>query len=142
MKRMPSRQSSCLCPTEVKIESETPQTNVIPKVTSVLGNTTFLTFATALGLGFVAYSSTHIYVYFCAPAGVWGFVQSLVIMDSTVCQSIMGLVHHSQSLYGAMMVGLLFSIISGIGKIIAGVTGVPAGAIPTVIQSKAIRRLD
>jgi hypothetical protein len=130
---------SCVCPTD-KIDGETPKTNVIKQMTSVLGNHTVLTFASALGLGIVAYSSTHLYVYFCAPSGVWGFVQSLVIMDSTFCQSIMGLVHHSQSLYGAMMVGILFSVIAGLGKCISRATGEPAGAIPTVIQSRPLYR--
>lgn len=97
-------------------------------------------FVTAIGVGFVAYSATHIYVCFCAPSGVWGFIQSLVMMDSTFCQMLLGLVHHSQSLYGAMMIAFLFSIVGGIGKGVSWMTGTPVGAIPTSIQSRALKR--
>ena len=97
-------------------------------------------FVTAVGVGFVAYSATHTYMYFCAPSGVLGFIQSLVVMDSTFCQIMMGLIHHSQSLYGAMMVAFMFSLIGAMGKGIAWVSGGEAGEIPRTIQSRAIVR--
>jgi hypothetical protein len=94
----------------------------------------------AVGVGFLAYSATHIYVGFCAPAGLMGFVQSLVIMDSTFCQLLMGIITHSQSLYGAMVVGLLFSFMSGINKLISGFTGIPEGEIPQTVQIKKLTK--
>lgn len=98
-------------------------------------------FVTAVGVGFIAYTATHVYVCFCAPSGVWGFIQSLVIMDSTFCQMLMGLVHHSQSMYGAMMIAFLFSIVGAIGKGVAWMTGEAAPDVPKLIQSKPIQRM-
>ena len=95
---------------------------------------------TAVGVGFVAYSATHLYVCFCAPQGFWGFVQSLILMDSTFCQMILGLVHHTQSLYGAVMISFLFSIVGGIGKGVAWMTGGTPGEVPTTIQSRVLTR--
>jgi len=97
-------------------------------------------FITAVGVGFVAYSTTHIYICFCAPSGIWGFIQSLVVMDSTFCQVLLGLIHHSQSLYGAMMVAFLFSLIGAMGKGIAWMTGDPPAEIPRTIQSRTLRQ--
>lgn len=97
-------------------------------------------FVTAIGVGFVAYSATHLYVCFCAPTGIWGFVQSLVIMDSTFCQTLMSLVHHTQSLYGAMMLAFLFSLIGGISKGISWMTGEAAPEIPRNIQVRGFHR--
>jgi hypothetical protein len=80
-------------------------------------------FVTAIGVGLVAYSATHIYVCFCAPEGIWGFVQSLVVMDSTFCQMLMALISHSQTLYGTMMMAFLFGIIGSLGKCVNWMTG-------------------
>ena len=110
-------------------------------LTQRCGEMGIFSFVTAIGIGFVAYSATHIYVCFCAPEGIWGFIQSLIVMDSTFCQIILGLIHHTQSLYGAMMIAFLFSIISAIGKGVAWVTGGTPGEVPTTIQSKTIRRV-
>jgi hypothetical protein len=98
------------------------------------------TLVAALGIGFMAYSATHVYVGFCAPLGLMGFVQSLVIMDSTFCQVLMGIISHSQSLYGAMMVGLLFSIMGGINKSVSSVTGLPEGQIPRTINVRSFQQ--
>lgn len=97
-------------------------------------------FITAIGVGFVAYSTTHIYICFCAPSGVWGFIQSLIVMDSTFCQVLLGLIHHSQNLYGAMMIAFLFSLIGAMGKGIAWITGGPLVEVPTTIQSRSLRQ--
>ena len=96
-------------------------------------------FMTAVGVGFVAYSATHTYMYFCAPTGVLGFIQSLVVMDSTFCQVLMGLIHHSQSLYGAMMVAFLFSLIGAMEKGIAWMSDTEPGEVPTTIQSRPLK---
>lgn len=97
-------------------------------------------FVTAVGVGFVAYSATHMYIGFCAPSGVWGFVQSLVVMDSTFCQILMGIIHHTQSLYGTILVAFMFSLIGALGKGIAWVSGenTPLLKTPRVIQSRPI----
>ncbi len=110
------------------------------KVSQVCSDIGVYGFVTAVGVGFIAYSATHMYVCFCAPTGFWGFVQSLVIMDSTFCQVLMGLVHHSQSLYGAMMVAFLLSMIGGISKGVGWLTGTPAPEIPRNIQVKGFQR--
>lgn len=110
------------------------------KVSQVCSDIGLYGFVTAVGVGFIAYSATHMYVCFCAPTGFWGFVQSLVIMDSTFCQVLMGLVHHSQSLYGAMMVAFLLSMIGGISKGVGWLTGTPAPEIPRNIQIKGFQR--
>ena len=96
-------------------------------------------FITAVGVGFVAYSATHTYICFCAPSGILGFIQSLVVMDSTFCQVLMGIIHHSQSLYGAMMIAFMFSLIGSMGKGIAWMTGKSPTEVPSTIQSRAIR---
>jgi hypothetical protein len=81
-----------------------------------LQNTTFLSLTSALALGFIAWSSTQIYVTFCAPSGVVGFFQSLVTMDSSPCQAIFALIGHSQVLYAATIASLLVGCISFISS--------------------------
>ena len=97
-------------------------------------------FISTIGVGFVAYTATHVYVCFCAPKGLWGFIQSLVIMDSTFCQMILGIIHHSHSLYGAMVVGLLFSLLAAINNGVAWLSGVPVEDVPLTIRSRPITR--
>jgi hypothetical protein len=98
------------------------------------------TFVAALGVGFMAYTSTHLYVGFCAPLGFMGFIQSLIIMDSTFCQVLMGIISHSQSLYGAMMVGLLFSIMGGINKQVSELSGLPENQIPRTVNARSFQQ--
>jgi hypothetical protein len=98
------------------------------------------TFVAAVGVGFMAYSSTHLYVGFCAPLGFMGFIQSLIIMDSTFCQVLMGIISHSQSLYGAMMVGLLFSIMGGINKSVSDMSGLPENQIPKTVNLRSFQQ--
>ena len=71
---------------------------------------------TALGLGFVAWSGTQMYVLFCAPAGFSGFLQSLVTMDSSPCQALFGLIGHSQMMYGVTIASLVCAAISFLGS--------------------------
>ena len=96
-------------------------------------------FVTAVGVGFVAYAGTHIYVCFCAPTGFWGFVQSLVVMDSTFCQMLLGLIHHSQSLYAVMLLGFLFSFLGAIQKCVQWCTGRELQPVPATLQSRPLR---
>ena len=84
-----------------------------------LQNTTFLSITSALALGFLAWSSTQIYVTFCAPAGVVGFLQSLVTMDSSPCQALFAVIAHSQTLYAATVASLLFAVIGFVGSCMA-----------------------
>ncbi len=95
-------------------------------------------FVTAIGIGFVAYSATHIYVCFCAPEGIWGFVQSLVVMDSTFCQMLMALISHSQTLYGTMMMAFLFGILGSLGRCVNWMTGESTvSTTPTSIKGRS-----
>ena len=97
------------------------------------------TLVTAVGVGFLAYSSTHLYMCFCAPQGVMGFIQSLVIMDSTFCQFMMSIISHTQSLYSTMMIGLLFTLVTFIGKGINWMTDEEIGEVDS-IQSRRLYR--
>lgn len=127
-------ENNCVClPTE--------KHKTMSRIHDTCGNIGLYGFITAIGVGFVAYSATHVYVCFCAPTGIWGFVQSLIIMDSTFCQMLMGLVHHSQSLYGAMMVAFLFSIIGGISKGVGWLTGTPALEVPRTINVRGFQNI-
>ena len=94
---------------------------------------------TAVGIGFVAWSSSHIYMYFCAPQGAWGFIQSLLVMDSSFCQILMGLMIHMQSMYKAMLVAFLFGILGSLTKVVNWVNGEELD-IPTEIQGPVLRR--
>ena len=96
-------------------------------------------FVTAIGIGFVAWSATHIYMCFCAPRGVFGFVQSLVVMDSSFCQILMGLMLHSQSMYKAMLVAALFAVVGTLGKVATWMSGEELD-LPTEIQGHVLRR--
>lgn len=94
---------------------------------------------TAVGIGFVAWSSSHIYMCFCSPQGVWGFVQSLIVMDSSFCQILIGLMIHMQSMYKAMLVAFLFGIVGSISKIANWMSSEDID-IPTEIQGPVLRR--
>lgn len=125
-----------------KLEGENlleTSSSVMDKVRGTCGVLGCYGFATAVGVGLIAYSATHLYICFCAPTGIWGFVQSLVVMDSTFCQVLMGMIHHTQSLYGAMLIAFLFSLIGALGKGIAWMTGGEPGEAPTMIQSRPLR---
>ena len=94
---------------------------------------------TAVGIGFVAWSSSHVYMCFCAPQGAWGFIQSLLVMDSSFCQILMGLMIHMQSMYKAMLVAFLFGIVGSLTKLVNWVNGEELD-IPTEIQGPVLRR--
>jgi hypothetical protein len=96
-------------------------------------------FLSAIGIGFVAWSATHIYMCFCAPRGIFGFVQSLVVMDSSFCQILMGLMLHSQSMYKAMLVAALFAVVGTLGKVATWMSGEEID-VPTEIQGPVLRR--
>ena len=68
-----------------------------------------LAFTSAVGIGFVAWSSTQLYVAFCAPQGLTGFFTSLITMDSSPCQAIFTVIQHSKGLYAASMASFLFA---------------------------------
>jgi len=94
---------------------------------------------TAVGIGFVAWSSTHVYMCFCAPQGAWGFVQSLIVMDSSFCQILMSLMINMQSMYKAMLVAFLFGIVGSLTKIANWMSSEEID-IPTEIQGPVLRR--
>lgn len=87
-----------------------------------LQNTSALTIVTALGLGFLAWGGTHAYIYFCAPAGLTGFLQSLVTMDSSPCQALFALITHSHTLYTATVASLLCAAITFVSSYCARAT--------------------
>jgi hypothetical protein len=57
--------------------------------------------------GFTAWISTHLYVQFCAPTGIHGFIQSLLMMDSSFCRMILSVMNHHHNLYGIMITGIV-----------------------------------
>jgi hypothetical protein len=77
-----------------------------------LQNTTAIAVLGAVGLGFVSWSGVHLYIYFCAQNGLLGFIQSLVTMDSSLCQALLSLVTNSQLLYSATISSLLVGALS------------------------------
>ena len=94
---------------------------------------------TAVGIGFVAWSSSHVYMCFCAPQGAWGFIQSLLVMDSSFCQILMGLMIHMHIMYRAMLVAFLFGIVGSLTKVVNWINGEELD-IPTEIQGPVLRR--
>lgn len=84
-----------------------------------LQQTGILAWTSALGLGFVAWSGTQIYVMMCAPPGVLGFFQSLITMDSSPCQAIFSLISHGQTLYAGMIGALLLGVVSFLASLFA-----------------------
>lgn len=80
-----------------------------------LQNAGCLTVSSAIGFALIGWSGTQLYVYYCAPSGFSGFLQSLVTMDSTPCQALFSLISHSQSLYAATIASLLFAFVTFIG---------------------------
>jgi hypothetical protein len=84
-----------------------------------LQSSAVLSVTSAVGLAFVAWSGTQMYVVYCVPSGVFGFVQSLVTMDSSPCQALFSVIHHSQTLYSATIGALLVAFISFLGSFCA-----------------------
>ena len=84
-----------------------------------LQNSSVLAFGTAIGLAFVAWSGTQLYVMLCAPSGIGGFFVSLVTMDSSPCQALFAVISHSQTLYAATVASLLFAFVGFIGSCMA-----------------------
>ena len=82
-------------------------------------------FALAIALGGVAWTSTRIYATYCVPAGFTGFLQSLVTMDSSPCQAVFAFISHSHTLYASMIAALLFGVLSLITEGISFITGRP-----------------
>ena len=60
-------------------------------------------------------------------------------MDSTFCQILMSLIQHTQSMYGAMMIAFLFSIVGAIGKGVAWITGEPEVPVPAALEGRVLR---
>lgn len=97
-------------------------------------------FVTAIGVGLIAWSGTHLYMCFCAPTGVWGFVQSLVVMDSTFCQMLMALIQHTQTIYRGLMIAFLFGIVGVIGSGVSYMTGQPEKPIGDVLEGRSLKK--
>ncbi len=84
-----------------------------------LQNSSLMAVLTAIGLAFIAWSGTQLYVTYCAPSGLTGFLMSLVTMDSSPCQALFSIVSHSQTLYSAMIASLLFALFGGMASCMA-----------------------
>jgi len=82
-------------------------------------------FAIALALGSLAWTSTRVYATYCVPAGFTGFLQSLVTMDSSPCQAVFALISHSHTLYASMIAAVLFGFLSLMTEGISFITGRP-----------------
>ena len=52
----------------------------------------------------------------------------------------MSLIQHTQSLYGAMMIAFLFSIVGAIGKGVSWFTGEPEVPVPAALEGRVLRR--
>jgi hypothetical protein len=75
---------------------------------------------TAISLGALSWCSLHMYVTICAPAGITGFLTSLVTMDSTPCQALFTIISHSQLLYAGMIASLLYALFNTITSFMNG----------------------
>ena len=68
--------------------------------------------ANAVLFAFVAWSATRLYAYYCAPAGLYGFLQSFITMDSTLCKVVFAIISHTQILYGAALATLFYAFVN------------------------------
>ena len=68
--------------------------------------------ANAVLFAFVAWSSTRLYAHYCAPAGLYGFLQSFITMDSTLCKVVFAIISHTQVLYGAALATLFYAFVN------------------------------
>jgi hypothetical protein len=84
-----------------------------------LRTTSSLAVVSGVGLAFIAWSGTQLYVIVCAPAGFTGFLQSMMTMDSSPCQALFSVISHTQTLYGATIASLLFAFMGFLGSCIA-----------------------
>ena len=66
----------------------------------------------AILFAFVAWSATRIYAYYCAPSGLYGYLQSFITMDSTLCKVVFAIISHTQLLYGASIGTLFYAFIN------------------------------
>ena len=68
--------------------------------------------ANAVLFAFVAWSATRVYAVYCAPAGLYGFLQSFITMDSTLCKVVFAIISHTQILYGAAVATLFYAFVN------------------------------
>jgi hypothetical protein len=68
--------------------------------------------ANAIMFAFVAWAATRLYAHYCAPAGLYGFLQSFITMDSTLCKVVFAIISHTQVLYGAALATLFYAFVS------------------------------
>jgi hypothetical protein len=68
--------------------------------------------ANAIMFAFVAWSATRLYAHYCAPAGLYGFLQSFITMDSTLCKVVFAIISHTQVLYGAALATLFYAFVN------------------------------
>ena len=81
-------------------------------VLTVASSPTTKRIANAVLFAFVAWSATRLYALYCAPAGLYGFLQSFLTMDSTLCKVVFAIISHTQILYGAALATLFYAFIN------------------------------
>jgi len=79
---------------------------------SILSTSTTKRVANAILFAFVAWLATRVYALYCAPAGLYGFLQSFLTMDSTLCKVVFAIISHTQILYGAALATLFYAFIN------------------------------
>lgn len=79
---------------------------------SILASSTARRVANAVLFAFVAWGATRVYALYCAPAGLYGFLQSFLTMDSTLCKVVFAIISHTQILYGAALATLFYAFIN------------------------------
>jgi hypothetical protein len=68
--------------------------------------------ANAILFAFIAWAATRLYAHYCAPAGLYGFLQSFITMDSTLCKVVFAIISHTQVLYGAALATLFYAFVN------------------------------
>ena len=79
---------------------------------SILASSTARRVANAVLFAFVAWGATRVYALYCAPAGFYGFLQSFITMDSTLCKVVFAIISHTQILYGAALATLFYAFMN------------------------------
>lgn len=52
---------------------------------------------------------TQLHAYYCAPSGIYGFLQTALLMSTPVCRTCVSVLSNVDSIYGAAWTGALFS---------------------------------
>jgi len=67
----------------------------------------FLSFTGGLVGGY--WGVTQLHAYYCAPSGLYGFLQTALLMSTPVCRTCISVLSNVDNIYGAAWTGALFS---------------------------------